>query len=51
MIFSSERMFLINSNSLAAVFITIYSLSVELCATIDYSLDFHMIGPPASINK
>jgi hypothetical protein len=50
-IFSSERIFLINSNSLAAVFIAIYSLSVELCAIIDCSLDFYMIRPPASINK
>jgi hypothetical protein len=44
-------MFLINSNSLAAVFIAIYSVLVELCATIDYSLDFYIIGPLASINK
>ena len=50
MIFSSNRIFLINSSSLAAVFIAIYSLLVKLCAIIDYSLDFYIIGPPASIN-
>jgi hypothetical protein len=44
-------MFLINSSSLAAVLIIIYSLSVEFCTIIDCSLDFYIIGPPARTNK